>query len=93
MPGFDADFFQCFYRELLRLCAEARPYFASRGPDEWARQHRMLKEAVLLVFALRQQNESEGRAGHRLYEAARIDAAGRCRLITGPVTSPAHSGN
>jgi hypothetical protein len=44
---------------LTRLCPEAEDPFSRFGPDDWARQHRMLKEAVLLLFVFRQQNESE----------------------------------
>lgn len=56
-PDFDATFFTRFYDELLRGCDEARPFFAGFAPEDWARQHRMLKEAVLLLFAFAQQHD------------------------------------
>ena len=58
-PDFDSAFFPRFYAEFLRLCPAAQPYFARFGADDWARQHRMLKEAVLLLFAFRQQNDGQ----------------------------------
>lgn len=58
-PGFDDAFFARFYGEFLRRCPKARPMFARFGPHEWARQHRMLKEAVLMLFAFRQQAEDD----------------------------------
>ena len=57
--GFDARFFHGFYDDFLRRCPEARQRFARFGPDDWARQHAMLKEAVLLLFAFRQQNDAQ----------------------------------
>jgi serine/threonine protein kinase len=58
-PEFDAEFFKRFYVEFLRRCPKARPLFGRFGEGEWARQHRMLKEAVLMLFAFRQQGESD----------------------------------
>lgn len=72
-PGFDAEFFPAFYREFLRLCPEAAKHFAKFGDDQWARQHRMLKEAVLWLFAFRQQNES-GREYNVLTRLAQLHA-------------------
>ena len=57
VPGFDTEFFSRFYAEFLRRCPKAQPLFQRFGADDWARQHRMLKEAVLMLFAFRQQND------------------------------------
>lgn len=57
LPGFDSDFFTRFYSEFLRRCPQAGRYFEAFTPDTWQRQHRMLKEAVLLLLAYRQQND------------------------------------
>ena len=57
--GFDLEFFQRFYREFIRLCPKAQSYFDKFGPGDWSRQHRMLKQAVLLLFAFRQQSEGK----------------------------------
>ena len=54
-PGFDDQFFARFYANFLRSCPDAAPFFARFAPGDWARQHRMLKEAVLLLFAFAQQ--------------------------------------
>jgi hypothetical protein len=59
VPGFDQKFFARFYREFLHLCPEAKPYFNSFGTDKWVRQQYMLKEAILLLFAYRQQHEGD----------------------------------
>ena len=59
-PGFDSLFFAWFYAEFLRLYPPAEAYFSAFTTDAWARQHRMLKEAVLLLLAFRHQND--GRA-------------------------------
>jgi hypothetical protein len=61
-PDFDRVFFARFYDRFLGSCEAARPFFGhfSEQPDAWLRQHRMLKEAVLLLFAFAQQND--GRA-------------------------------
>ncbi len=56
VPGFDTQFFALFYASFLRDCPEAQPFFARFAPGDWARQHRMLKEAVLLLFAFAQQH-------------------------------------
>lgn len=56
VPGFDAQFFARFYAGFMRDCPEARPFFARFAPGDWERQHRMLKEAVLLLFAFAQQH-------------------------------------
>lgn len=56
VPGFDAQFFARFYASFMRDCPEARPFFARFAPGDWERQHRMLKEAVLLLFAFAQQH-------------------------------------
>lgn len=56
---FDARFFAAFYAEFLRRCPRAGPLFARFTDGDWPRQHRMLKEAVLLLFAYRQQREGE----------------------------------
>lgn len=56
-PGFDDVFFGRFYAEFLRRCPQAQPLFARFGSQDWARQHRMLKEAVLMLFAFRQQSD------------------------------------
>lgn len=58
-PGFDDAFFVRFYEDFLRRCPKARPMFVRFGPDDWARQHRMLKEAVLMLFAFRQQADDD----------------------------------
>jgi serine/threonine protein kinase len=57
VPGFDSEFFERFYDEFLQRCPEARAFFEGFVKDDWTRQHRMLKEAVLLLFAFRQQSE------------------------------------
>ncbi len=56
VADFDAQFFARFYARLMRDCPEAQPFFARFAPGDWARQHRMLKEAVLLLFAFAQQH-------------------------------------
>jgi hypothetical protein len=56
-PGFDGLFFERFYTTFLAGCEAARPLFARFQPDDWARQHGMLKEAVLLLLAFAQQND------------------------------------
>jgi tRNA A-37 threonylcarbamoyl transferase component Bud32 len=57
VPGFDKDFFCRFYADFLRRCPAAGSRFERFGHEDWARQHRMLKEAVLLLFAFRQPDE------------------------------------
>ncbi len=59
VPGFDEQFFACFYANFLRASPEAAPFFARFAPGDWARQHRMLKEAVLLLFAFAQQQGAQ----------------------------------
>ncbi|OYU28412.1 MAG: hypothetical protein CFE41_06670, partial [Burkholderiales bacterium PBB2] len=56
-PGFDGPFFERFYSTFLADCEAARPLFARFQPEDWARQHGMLKEAVLLLLAFAQQND------------------------------------
>lgn len=56
-PDFDRAFFARFYDDFRRRCPEAAPLFARFGPEQWARQHGMLKEAVLLLFAFAQQHD------------------------------------
>ena len=58
-PDFDSLFFTRFYTQFLAGCESARPFFnrLANQPEDWARQHRMLKEAVLLLFAFAQQND------------------------------------
>lgn len=57
VAGFDSEFFACFYGQLQQACPESRALFQAFTPERWARQHAMLKEAVLLLFAFRQQGE------------------------------------
>ena len=56
-PDFDRVFFARFYEELHRRCPEVAPFFERFGPEQWSRQHRMLREAVLLLFAFAQQHD------------------------------------
>jgi hypothetical protein len=58
-PGFDRGFFERFYDEFLRRCPNARPLFERFRHDDWRRQHVMIKEAVLLLFAFRQQGDPD----------------------------------
>ena len=58
-PGFDSQFFPWFYAEFMRLYPPAEGFFRAFTPEAWQRQHRMLKEAVLLLLAFRQQNEGQ----------------------------------
>ncbi len=58
-PGFDDHFFPWFYAEFLRLYPAAEPYFKAFTAGDWQRQHRMLKEAVLLLLAFRQQGDGQ----------------------------------
>ena len=58
-PGFDGEFFERFYQEFLRRCPQAQRYFEAFTPETWQRQHRMLKEAVLLLLAFRQQQDGQ----------------------------------
>ena len=55
--GFDSHFFAWFYAEFLRLYPPAEVFFRAFTPEVWQRQHSMLKEAVLLLLAFRQQND------------------------------------
>ena len=57
--GFDGQFFPWFYAELMRLYPPAEALFRAFTPEAWRRQHRMLKEAVLLLLAFRQQDEGQ----------------------------------
>ncbi len=78
VEGFDTAFFAHFYETLLRNSADVRPFFAAFGPDAWARQHRMLKEAVLLLFSFAQQqgNADEPNLLSRIAQShARVPAA------------------
>jgi hypothetical protein len=56
-PHFEAEFFPRFYEAFLRRAPAARPFFAHFGEGDWARQHRLLKEAVLLLLAFHQQGD------------------------------------
>jgi serine/threonine protein kinase len=56
---FDANFFARFYAEFLHLYPDAERYFRSFDSRAWQRQHRMLKEAVLLLLAFKQQNDGQ----------------------------------
>lgn len=56
-PGFDGLFFERFYTTFLADNEAARPLFARFQPADWARQHGMLQEAVLLLLAFAQHNE------------------------------------
>jgi hypothetical protein len=58
-PDFEPGFFDRFYDEFLRRCPNARPLFERFRADDWRRQHLMLKEAVLLLFAFRQQDDAQ----------------------------------
>jgi serine/threonine protein kinase len=58
-PDFDEAFFGRFYAEFLRLCPKAQPMFQHFDSADWGRQHRMLKEAVMILFAYRQQGDGE----------------------------------
>lgn len=58
-PGFDTLFFQRFYSQFLQRCPAAGVHFERFASEQWVRQHRMLKEAVLLLFAFRQQSEHQ----------------------------------
>ena len=55
--GFDEYFFTWFYAEFLRLYPPAEAFFRAFSADAWRRQHSMLKQAVLLLLAFRQQND------------------------------------
>ena len=55
--GFDEHFFAWFYAEFLRLYPPAEAFFRAFTADAWKRQHSMLKQAVLLLLAFRQQND------------------------------------
>lgn len=57
--GFDDHFFAWFYAEFLRLYPPAEVFFRTFTPEAWQRQHSMLKEAVLLLLAFRQQNDGQ----------------------------------
>ena len=50
-------FFARFYATLAQACPEIQGHFAHLDSAAWARQHRMLKEAVLLLFAYAQQRD------------------------------------
>lgn len=54
---FETVFFDRFYRAFIKDCPEAEPFFSRFRADDWARQHRMLKEAILLLFAFRQLDD------------------------------------
>jgi hypothetical protein len=55
--GFDSRFFATFYDQLMQRCPAARDLFKDFSADDWARQHRMVKDAVLLLFAFAQQRD------------------------------------
>lgn len=55
----DARFFKTFYQEFIRLCPKAEGYFQQFGDKEWQRQYKMLKQAILLLFAFIEQSELE----------------------------------
>lgn len=48
-------FFERFYAAFLQSAPAARPYFAHFGAEDWPRQYRLLKEAVLLLLAFHEQ--------------------------------------
>ncbi len=56
-PDFEPGFFGRFYDDFRRRCPAAVPMFEGFGPEQWQRQRRMLKEAVLLLFAYAQQHD------------------------------------
>lgn len=60
-PDFDRVFFSRFYDRFLGSCEAARPFFSrfTDRPEDWQRQHGMVKEAVLLLFAFVQQNDGQ----------------------------------
>lgn len=58
-PRFDSFFFPRFYAEFLHLYPDAEPFFRAFDAQAWQRQHRMLKEAVLLLLAFRQENDGQ----------------------------------
>jgi serine/threonine protein kinase len=54
--GFDTTFFADFYSLLQTHLPATRPHLARiDGPERWQRQHHMLKQAVLLLFAFAQR--------------------------------------
>jgi len=58
---FDRTFFMDFYEVLQRLYPSTQVHLARiAGPDRWQRQHQMLKQAVLLLFAFAQRREDNG---------------------------------
>lgn len=58
-PGFESQFFARFYDAFLRRAPAARKYFAHFDADEWSLQHRLLKEAVMLLLAFHQQGDPD----------------------------------
>lgn len=55
----DDKFFKTFYLEFIRLCPKAEGYFQKFGDQEWQRQYKMLKQAILLLFAFIEQGDWE----------------------------------
>lgn len=52
---FESDFARRFYRLFLRLAPEAEAHFGHFDDARWAQQHRMVRDAVLLLLAFSQQ--------------------------------------
>ena len=57
-PSFDTDFFKRFYTDFLKRCPDAARVFQHFGAADWQRQHSMLKQAVLLLFAFARQHDA-----------------------------------
>ena len=57
-PAFDSAFFKHFYADFLARCPDAAPAFQRFGGVDWQRQHSMLKQAVLLLFAFAKQQDA-----------------------------------
>ena len=57
-PSFDTDFFKRFYADFLKRCPDAARVFQHFGAADWQRQHSMLKQAVLLLFAFARQHDA-----------------------------------
>lgn len=75
-PGFEPQFFLRFYEAFLQRCPAARPFFQHFGADDWPRQHRLLKEAVMLLLAFHQQGDAEPNVLSRIaHSHARIPRA------------------
>jgi hypothetical protein len=74
----DGAFFRRFYDAFLRRAPAARPLFAHLREADWARQHRLLDEAVLLLLAFHEQRDGDAEpnvlsriaASHRTVPAA-----------------------